>query len=92
MVSRFCRNTDAQLLLYQARCLHHEQNNAGAQRLLLQALHLAPHDQVLRFDIALQVQVQALTKYRPSQAPECGKQETPKQVPPAAMCLTRCQA
>ena len=65
VVSRFCRNTDAQLLLYQARCLHHEQNNAGAQRLLLQALHLAPHDQVLRFDIALQVQVQALTKYRP---------------------------
>ena len=56
-VCRFCRNTDAQLLLYQARCLHHERNHAGAQRLLLQALHLDPSSKLLRFNIALEVQV-----------------------------------
>ena len=56
-MTRFCRNTDAELLLYQARCLHHERNNAGAQRLLLRALHLAPESKALRFNVALEVQV-----------------------------------
>ena len=66
LACRFCRNTDAQLLLAQARCMHHIRNNAGAQRLLLQALHLAPQDQILRFNIALQVQVRAAALMQPA--------------------------
>lgn len=55
-LKRFYHNTDHQILLYLARCHYEAEQWQECKRVLLRAIHLAPSNYMLRFDVAIAMQ------------------------------------
>ena len=55
-LKRFYNNTDSQVLLYLARTHYEAEQWQDCKRALLRAIHLAPSNYMLRFDVAIAMQ------------------------------------
>ncbi|CAM6088195.1 unnamed protein product [Calypogeia fissa] len=55
-LKRFYHNTDSQVLLYLARTHYEAEQWQDCKRVLLRAIHLAPSNYTLRFDLAIAMQ------------------------------------
>eukprot|EP01025_Chloroclados_australasicus_P015575 TRINITY_DN17496_c0_g1_i1.p1 TRINITY_DN17496_c0_g1~~TRINITY_DN17496_c0_g1_i1.p1 ORF type:complete len:1163 (+),score=199.91 TRINITY_DN17496_c0_g1_i1:73-3489(+) len=62
--SKFFNNKNTTILLYLARAFYDEDNLQDARKTLLKAIHLAPGDFKLRFNVALTIQQESVKKLK----------------------------